>query len=241
MVQWFIIGKAISEFKVGEVWFSTIDLKYASSQYNLDSKISKHCNFTKIGGDCNCTYSFKTCSNRLTDAQAELQKAMDFTLSSLRNTYCVLNDNIIVRRGSKTEHINDVYACFKVCNDDKFRINLPNCQYAKQEKICFCQRHNFCLVEDHMAIGFVETKIQTTKRRQDCNKRQNIINKSNTNFPKAIIEIICQLRFRTQKSIKPSPFNAHYGRPSNTPIKNISSFPILDTLKENIVKKCAGR
>ena len=37
-------------------YFSTIDLKYAYSQLNLDTNTANHCNFNIIGGDMTGTY-----------------------------------------------------------------------------------------------------------------------------------------------------------------------------------------
>ena len=54
-------------------YFSTLDLKYAYSQLNLDPETPRHCN-------------------------------LDYTLVGLQNTYCFLDDIIIVSRGSKEEH-----------------------------------------------------------------------------------------------------------------------------------------
>ena len=41
-------------------YFSTIDLKYAYSQLNLDANTSNHCNFNIISGDMTGTYRFET-------------------------------------------------------------------------------------------------------------------------------------------------------------------------------------
>ena len=39
-------------------YFSSLDLKYAYSQLNLDPDTANHCNFNKISGDMSGTYSF---------------------------------------------------------------------------------------------------------------------------------------------------------------------------------------
>ena len=41
----------------------------------------------------------------------------------------------------------------------------------------------------------------------------------------AIKLIISELRLRKQKTTKRTPFEAHFGRPTNTPLKNISTAP----------------
>ena len=62
------------------VYFSTIDLKYAFSQLKLHPDTSRYCNFNIICGDSTGTYRFKTGFYGLTDMPAEIQKAMDYTL-----------------------------------------------------------------------------------------------------------------------------------------------------------------
>ena len=66
-------------------YFSTIDLKYAYSQLNLDANTA---NFNVISCDMTATYKFQTGFYGLTDMPAEFQKAMDYTLIGLQNTYC---------------------------------------------------------------------------------------------------------------------------------------------------------
>ena len=54
---------------------------------------------------------------------AEFQKAMDYTLVGLTNTYCFLDDIIIVSKGSKESHIKYVYKCLQKLDADNLRIN----------------------------------------------------------------------------------------------------------------------
>ena len=55
------ISQHINDSKHGEnVYFSTIDLKYAYSQLNLHPDTARHCNFKIIRGDATGTYRFKT-------------------------------------------------------------------------------------------------------------------------------------------------------------------------------------
>ena len=84
--------------------FSTLDLKYAYSQLNLDSNNANHCNFNIISGDMTGTYRFQTGFYGLTDMPAEFQKAMDYTFIGLKNNYCFLDDILIVSKGSEAEH-----------------------------------------------------------------------------------------------------------------------------------------
>ena len=45
---------------------------------------------------------------------AEFQKAMDYTLIGLQNTYCFLDDIIIVNTGTETDHLAYVTKCLKI-------------------------------------------------------------------------------------------------------------------------------
>ena len=94
-------------------YFSTLDLKYAYSQLNLDPETAMHCNFNIISGEGTETYRFITGFNGLTDMPAAFQKVMGYTLVQLDNTHYFLYDIIIVSRGSKENLLKLVYECLK--------------------------------------------------------------------------------------------------------------------------------
>ena len=99
------ISQHINDSNQGDnVYFSKIDLKYAYSQLILHPDTSRHCNFSIICGDTTGTYRFKTGLYGLTDMLSEFQMAMDYTLVGLTNTYCFLDDIIVVSKGSKESH-----------------------------------------------------------------------------------------------------------------------------------------
>ena len=82
----YFISQIITEYKTkpaDEVYFSTIELKYAYRQLNLHPDTAKHCNFDIVSGDMTGTYRFKTGFYGLTDMPAESQKAIDHTLIGL--------------------------------------------------------------------------------------------------------------------------------------------------------------
>ena len=83
--------------------------------------------------DINGTYRFQTGFYGLTDMPAEFHKAMDYTVIGLRNTYCFLDDILIVSKGSKAEHIQYVLKCLKRLDDENLWINLPKCHFSKLE------------------------------------------------------------------------------------------------------------
>ena len=76
------------------------------------------------------TYRFQTGFYGFTDMPAEFQKAMDYTLIGLENTYCFLDDILIVSKGSLIDHKNYVMKCLQRLDDKNLRINLPKCHFG---------------------------------------------------------------------------------------------------------------
>ena len=114
-------------------YFSMIDMKYAYSQLNLDTNTANHCNFNIISGDMTGTYRFQAGFYGLTDMPAEFQKAMDYTLIGLKNTYCFLDDILIVSKGYVEEHKSYVMNFLKLLDDENLRINFPKCHFGMLE------------------------------------------------------------------------------------------------------------
>ena len=94
-------------------YFSTLDLKYAYNQLNLDLVTARHCNFNIVSGEGTATYRFITGFYGLTDMPAPFQKAMNYTLAGLIINHYFLDDIIIVSRGSKEDHLKLIYKCLK--------------------------------------------------------------------------------------------------------------------------------
>ena len=111
-----------------QVYFSTMDLKHPYSQLQLHKDTANI-----ICGEYAGTYRFKTGFYGLTDMPAELQKAMDYTLVGLQNTYCFLDDIIIGSMGSESDQLTYVTKCLKKLDEDHVRINLQRCHFAKAE------------------------------------------------------------------------------------------------------------
>ena len=89
----------------------------------------------------------------------------------------------------------------------------------------FCNTNNIKLLfapgVDHSAIGVVEIMIQTLKRRLAVMK----IDQINTAYRllSDVAEIIKTLRVAPHSVTKISPFEAHMGRKSNTPLSNVAT------------------
>ena len=128
------ISQHINDSNQGDnVYFSTIDLKYACSQLNLHPDTARHCNFNIICGYATGTYRFKTGFYGLADMPAEFQKATDYTLVGLSNTYCFLDDIIVVSKGTKELHLKYNYKCLQKLEADNLRNNLSKSHFAKHQ------------------------------------------------------------------------------------------------------------
>ena len=58
---------------------------------------------------------------------------MDYTLVGLQNCYCFLDDIIVVSTRSESDQLSYVTKCLKKLDDDRLRISLQKCQFAKTE------------------------------------------------------------------------------------------------------------
>ena len=62
---------------------------------------------------------------------SEFEKAMDYTLIGLKNTYCFLDKISIVRKGLEEEPEQYVLNCLKHFDEENLRISHPKCQFSK--------------------------------------------------------------------------------------------------------------
>ena len=104
------------------------------------------------------------------------------------------------------------------------RMDQARCQTGNVIKE-FCNRNNikkiFAPANDHRSIGLVERLIQTVKRRLGCIKLDT--NQRPFNIKQSLREIAQELRICRKKATNISPFEAHFGRPANTLITNLTS------------------
>ena len=115
------------------LYFFKLDLKSAYSQLNLDPTTANHCNLKITNGNMARTYRFLTGFYGLTEMPAEFQKAMDYTLIGSKNTYCFLDDILIVCKRSEEERKQYVLNCLRRLDDENLSINLPKCHFSKLE------------------------------------------------------------------------------------------------------------
>ena len=96
-----------------------------------------------------------------------------------------------------------------------------------------CNRNNiriiFAPANDHRSIGLVERLIQTVKRRLGCIKLDP--KQHPFNIKQSLKQIAQELRICRKKATNISPFEAHFGRPANTPITNLTTKPDSRNLK----------
>ena len=64
---------------------------------------------------------------------AEFQKAMDRTLNHARNTFCFLNDILIVLKGDKKEHEKLVLEVLKKFKGENFALKISKCRIFQTE------------------------------------------------------------------------------------------------------------
>ena len=127
------VSQIVTENKKGTLYFSVLDLKYAYSQLKLAADTARQYNFNIVGGKATGTYSLLTGFYGLVDMPAEFQKAMDRTINHAKNTFCFLDDILIVSKGSEIEHGNLVGAVLKKLDAENLALKLSKCEFFKQE------------------------------------------------------------------------------------------------------------
>ena len=98
------VSQIVTANTVGTLYFTVLDLKNAYSQVRLNAETAKQCNFNIVCGLATGTYRFLTGFYGLAHMPAEFQKAMNRTLNHAKNTFCLLDDILIVSKGEKHEH-----------------------------------------------------------------------------------------------------------------------------------------
>ena len=127
------VSQIVTENKKGTLYFSVLDLKYAYSQLKLAADAARQCNFNIVGGKATGTYRFLTGFYGLADMPAEFQKAMGRTINHAKNTFCFLDDILIVSKGSEIEHGNLVEAVLKKLDAENLALKLSKSEFFKQE------------------------------------------------------------------------------------------------------------
>ena len=114
------VAQIITKDAPGEVWFTSLDLKYAFSQLPLSS----------LCGDATGTYRFKTGFYGLTDMPTEFQKAMECTLQGLEGVICYLVDVLLVTKGDIQEHNELVEKVMQRLDAEGWALKLSKCEFS---------------------------------------------------------------------------------------------------------------
>ena len=118
------IAESIKGANKGKVWFTSVDLKYAYGQVPLDDKLSEQCNFAIIGGKASGIYRFKTGFYGLTVMPTEFQRIIEEILINNPNVFIFIDDILIVTKGSKEQHEQEVKQILKKLDEKKLEIKM---------------------------------------------------------------------------------------------------------------------
>ena len=123
------VSQIITATLEGSLYFTVLDLKYAYSQIRLTAETAKQCNFNIAGGQATGTYRFLTGFYGLADMPAEFQKAMDRTLNHSKNTFCFLDDILIVSKGEAKDHEKLVRNVLQKLDDENLALKITKCEF----------------------------------------------------------------------------------------------------------------
>ena len=123
------VSQIITATSEGSLYFTVLDLKYAYSKIRLTAETAKQCNFNIVGGQATGTYRFLTGFYGLADMPAEFQKAMDRTLNHSKNTFCFLDDILIVSKGEAKDHEKLVRNVSQKLDNENFALKITKCEF----------------------------------------------------------------------------------------------------------------
>ena len=123
------VSQIITSASEGSLYFTVLDLQYAYSQIRLTAETAKQCNFNIVGGNATGTYRFLTGFYGLADMPAEFQKAMDRTLNHSKNTFCFLDDILIVSKGEAKDHEKLVRNVLQKMDDENLALKITKCEF----------------------------------------------------------------------------------------------------------------
>ena len=126
------VSQIVTENKSGTLYFTVLDLKYAYSQLKLAADTAKQCNFNIVSGKATGTNRFLTGFYGLADMPAKFQKTMDRTINHAKNTFCFLDDILIVSKGNEMEHGTLVESVLKKLDDENLALKISKCELFKQ-------------------------------------------------------------------------------------------------------------
>ena len=117
------VSQVITAKTAGTLYFTVLDFNYAYGQIRLTADTAKQCNFIIVGGQATGTYRF------LTGFYSEIQKAMDRTLNHAKNTFCFIDDVLIVSKGEEKDHEQLVLDVLQNLDDENLALKLSKCEF----------------------------------------------------------------------------------------------------------------
>ena len=107
----------ISKVALTVTYFTTIDLQNAYSQLYLPPETTRYFNFSILSGNLTGKDRHKTGFYSLTNIQVNFEKAIATTVIRITNSYCFLDDILIVSSGTLAEHLDLVRKCVQKLDD----------------------------------------------------------------------------------------------------------------------------
>ena len=115
------------------IWISVMDLNYAYGQMKLAPETSKHCNFALTCEKINGFYRFLKAFYGPADIPTIFQEKIDKTLGHQPLVW--LDDIIIVTRGTKKEHTQNLYSVLTKLEDEGHRASKKRSKFYQKETI----------------------------------------------------------------------------------------------------------
>ena len=95
--------------------------------------MSFQCNFLLVVGKSTGTYRFRTGFYCLTTMPAEFQRVMDAILSEFLQAHAFIDDNLVVTKGTETEHISAVDKILRKLERENMSLKFTKYQFARKE------------------------------------------------------------------------------------------------------------
>ena len=127
------IAPQLSGKEPGEVWFSSLDLKNAYSQFQLCTDTSKQCNFSIVGGETTGIYRFLTGFYGLGDMPNEFQRVMNSLIKDIPFTNCYIHDILIASKGSLNEDKAILSKLLNILDKKNMAVKWEKCAFFQKE------------------------------------------------------------------------------------------------------------
>ena len=121
-----MIAERMNE-KKGEVWFTSLDMRYAYGQVPLEEETARQCNFRIIGGDATGTYRYVNGFYGLTVMPTEFQRIIDKTLEKEKDAFSFIDDILVCTVGTREEHLQAVIKTCGRLDEAGGRLSGPKC------------------------------------------------------------------------------------------------------------------